>query len=680
MFDIATLSIRGDLKSLLINNPTRIVLLWAQLDYATLILQSALNSGVLGPSFTWILSAEIELSSFDPQWYPNLIGMFTVEAVVGNVINAPINTTLLNDAYDTWQMYEPESFPGSASVDYSALFAFDATWTLIQALVQLCSNVSTNNSSSCILFTNDTFCFNKTFLNTNNLLNIINSNTFLGVSGPIQFSAGTTNRVNGTYFILKNVQSASNGTQYVPVMSWSNSQNWALYTSTSVVLWPGNTVTLPSDSVSVSGVTFRIAIYEVTPFTIVTQTNDSSGNITATYTGYMPDLINYLQTNMSFIPQIILVPSNNTYDDLIDAVANGMYDMVVADVTVTAAREEIVDFSTSIFDDSLQIIIREAPSVNIDWLAFLKPFSRSLWLTILGTAIYASILIFLIERPYNEALQDRSLISAGTMSVWYSMTTIMKRGPDFNVTTAPGRLLAVGLYILSLILVAVYTADLASDLTIQRSQTVINGIDDIKSGKIPFSRIGILVGSAMEDYYLQEVSSGSRNFYALTSITEAYDKLLDGIIDASIMDTGPVEYATSHIYCNLTLVGAGFDPSAFGIVYKKDWIYAQELDVNLLSLREHGILDTLRTKWFGGGGCLRIDDSGTAMTVESLAGLFLIFAAISILSLLLFVWLRRSAIKDYFKSRKHQKTSVITPATIEEKYPQQIVADQLEYL
>ncbi|CAF4340791.1 unnamed protein product, partial [Adineta steineri] len=177
VFNIATLSIRGDLKSLLSNNPSRIVLLWVQLDYATLILQSALNSGVLGPSFTWILSGDIELSSFDPQWYPNLIGMFTVEAVVGNVVNAPINTTLLND-------------------DYSALFAFDATWTLIQALVQLCSNVSTNNSSSCISFTNDTFCFNKQFLDTDNLLNIINSNTFLGVSGPIQFSANTTDRVN----------------------------------------------------------------------------------------------------------------------------------------------------------------------------------------------------------------------------------------------------------------------------------------------------------------------------------------------------------------------------------------------------------------------------------------------------------------------------------------------------
>ncbi|CAF4191080.1 unnamed protein product, partial [Adineta steineri] len=231
-----------------------------------------------------------------------------------------------------------------------------------------------------------------------------------------------------------------------------------------------------------------------------------------------------------------------------------------------------------------------------------------------------------------------------------------------------------------LILLAAYTANLASDLTIQKSQTVVSGIDDIKNGKIPFSRIGILVGSAMEDYYLQEVSSGSRNFYSLTSITEAYDKLLSGVIDASIMDVGPVEYATTHIYCNLTLVGADFDASAFGIVYQKGWIYAKELDVNLLSLREQGVLDTLRTKWFEGGDCSQTDDSGTAMTVESLAGLFLTFGVISILSLLLFVWLKRSVIKDYFKSRKRRRTLVITQNTMKEEHPQETVAEQFVHL
>ena len=79
---------------------------------------------------------------------------------------------------------------------------------------------------------------------------------------------------------------------------------------------------------------------------------------------------------MGFIPNIHLVPSNQSYNGLINAVANGVYDMVVGDVTITAARREIVGFSSSIFDNSLRIIIRETSDTDIDLLSYLKPFSR----------------------------------------------------------------------------------------------------------------------------------------------------------------------------------------------------------------------------------------------------------------------------------------------------------------
>ena len=55
--------------------------------------------------------------------------------------------------------------------------------------------------------------------------------------------------------------------------------------------------------------------------------------------------------------------------------------MVVGDVTITAARREIVAFSSSIFDNSLRIIIRKTSNANVDLLSFLKPFSLNLWLT-----------------------------------------------------------------------------------------------------------------------------------------------------------------------------------------------------------------------------------------------------------------------------------------------------------
>ena len=148
VFDIVTLTIRSDLKNLLTDSPTRTIILWAESTYTSQILQNALDSNVLGPYFTWILSSNSPLNSFNPTWYDKLIGMLAVEPVVGNVVNASINTTLLNAAYQIWQQYEPESFPGSDNVNPYALFAFDAVWSLIQSLQQLCS-INMTNSSSC---------------------------------------------------------------------------------------------------------------------------------------------------------------------------------------------------------------------------------------------------------------------------------------------------------------------------------------------------------------------------------------------------------------------------------------------------------------------------------------------------------------------------------------------------
>ncbi len=58
------------------------------------------------------------------------------------------------------------------------------------------------------------------------------------------------------------------------------------------------------------------------------------------------------------------------------------------------------------------------------------------------------------------------MMSAIGMSMWYSFGNLVGYGVDFHAQTAAGRIITAGLYVLSLILVATYTANLASDLTI----------------------------------------------------------------------------------------------------------------------------------------------------------------------------------------------------------------------
>jgi ABC-type branched-subunit amino acid transport system substrate-binding protein/ABC-type amino acid transport substrate-binding protein len=657
-FDVISLTIQGNLKSFLTSSGTGIVILWAATNYATMIIQNALDADVLGPQFLWICRASASLNNFNNASYDKLSGIFTIIPVAGNAVNAPINTTLLNAAYNIWQQYNNNSFPGPDNVNYYALFAFDATWTLIQALQQLCSN-SINNSSTCISFTNDSFCFNRQFLNSDLLFNIINNITFLGVSGLIQFSANSTDRVKGGYYILQNLQRSPSGLNNIPVLVWSVENKWKSYTQTDTIIWPGNSTTPPSGNPSIAGLTFRIAVIESVPFTIVTQVTDKSGQTTTQLSGYMPHLIDLLQAKMKFIPNITLVSSNVSYDGLIDAVVNGDYDMVVADMAITDARSEIVDFSYSIFDNSLRIIIRQPVDPPVDLWSFLRPFSLKLWITLLAAAVCGGLLFAVIERDKNEVLENRSTPAMIIMGLWYSFGTIVGYGVDFNVTTAAGRLFTLGLYILCLISVAAYTANLTSNLTLSRTNTDVSGISDLQNGKISFSRIGIVTGTPAEDYYLRVISSGLRNFYPLKSTSQIYTALLNQIIDASIMDDGIAEYITSNIYCNLSIIGTSFEQNSFGIVIQKNWAYAKDLDVSTLALSEAGDLNKLRTKWFSASTCAQLPDDSTAMTLESMAGLFLTFALICVLALLLFMWQKRIIIKNFILSLIYGKTSYV---------------------
>jgi ABC-type amino acid transport substrate-binding protein len=380
---------------------------------------------------------------------------------------------------------------------------------------------------------------------------------------------------------------------------------------------------------------------------MVSTVTDQYGQTKQTFTGYIPDLINILQTRMGFIPTIQLAPTNLSYDAIVKTVPAGIYDIIVGDVSVTSERSEIVDFSNSIYDNALVIVMRKDSNNNFELLTFLKPFSRNLWLLILSTPIVGGILFCLLEREDNEVFQDKSIIYSLEMSVWYCFGHLFGYGVDFYARTAAGRLLTAGFYIVSLVFVASYTANLASILTISKSTSIISGLDDIISGKIPYNRIGIRVGTASEAFYLREISSGRRNYYPLKNKQETYDCILNRTIDLSFLDIGVAQYITNNIYCNLTIVGEAFNQGIMAIVTPKQWLYEQDLDANILALREIGELDQLKSKWFDTMGCPASSEISSAIEIESISGLFLIFGIIYSLSILLFIWKKRQIPKDH---------------------------------
>jgi ABC-type amino acid transport substrate-binding protein/ABC-type branched-subunit amino acid transport system substrate-binding protein len=649
-YDIAARSIRCDLRNTLMNSPTRIVVVWASNSHTNTILRLALDQDVLGPHFMWISSTSASLTDFNVEMYPKLIGLLTIEPMVGSNIGTPVNMTLLAAAYRIWQQHDSSTFPGSDKVAEYALFAFDATWTLIQSLMKLCST-ETNMSAVCLpMSVSAPLCFDHRFIRSDALLRTITNIAFRGVSGPIEFTADFTDRRTGSYFSLKNVQLSLNHTiDYVPMLFWSddNDNHWQPIQRAPVIVWPGSALTSPAERAVLARVHLRIYITLSFPFVFYRNITDQSGRKTTKIVGYMLDLIESLRAKIGFIPELIIAPFNMTFPQIIEEVNNGKYDMAVGDISITAARRDLAAFSSSIFDNSLRLVIRnKATAIEVDLFSYLAAFTGGLWILLLIAVIVASLLICLFEREQNESLRERNLTGAVAMSIWYTIGNVMGYGADFQTTTAAGRILTIGLYIISLTTVATYTAKLASDLTIMRTKYVISGIDDIKIGKISPSRVGIRLNTASEEYYLREISDGNRNYYPLKSREEQINALLNEKIDVTLMDAAVAEYLTRNIYCNLTLAGADFERGAFGIVMRKNWLYAQEIDVEILSLRESGVLETFEKRWFHTEICPDLSDMNKSIGVEAMAGLFLSFAVISAFSLLMFIYKNRLAVKQ----------------------------------
>ena len=648
VFDIVTLKIQGNLRKSLIKSASRIVIVWALSSHISDILQYALEVDVVGPHFTWILSANISFNAFNRDDYEKLIGMFFIRPVTGStIVNASINSSLLNAAFNIWQQYEPETFPGTADVDAYALFAFDATWVLIQSLQKLCS----------LSLTESSLCFDRRFSHSNILLDLINNTTFIGVSGPIEFSSNSTDRNNGIYYSIYNSHLLENHLKFFPVLDYSTDIGLQICRENNTIIWPDGSLTVASDRPKLYGVTLRIGIIETAPFTMIANTtSDNEQNITR-YIGFIPDLIALLQEQLGFVADMRLAPRNMTYNQLIHTVPQDIYDLFIADTTIMATRRVYVEFSNSIFDNSLKLVARKSSTTSVDMLSFLRPFSWSLWLLVLGVFLFASFLIFLAERHHNENLKHRSILSQVIMSTWYAYGNLVGYGVDFNVQTAGGRLITAGLYMCSLIFVASYTANLASILTVSKMQETISGIDDLKSGKVPPNRIGIRVGTASEEFYLREISRGLRNYIPLQTRKDTYDYLVNKAIDVAIVDSATGEYMINTYYCNLTFVGQSFDENAFGIVMAKDWIYAQQLDVSILSLRESGALSNLREKWLLTSYCIDDPDTTEATSIQSISGLLVTFAVIMFLSIGLICWTKRQMLKHRFMSQVSRQTA-----------------------
>jgi polar amino acid transport system substrate-binding protein len=324
-----------------------------------------------------------------------------------------------------------------------------------------------------------------------------------------------------------------------------------------------------------------VATKEIEPFVFV-----DGGNVS----GFSIDLWQATAQEMGVDFEYEIV---TTVQDQLDAVESGQADAAIAAISITAEREEEIDFSHRYFESGLGILTRSGsstPLLDTFRLAF-SPGLLRLFVFMVLTILIAGHIIWLIERRRNEEFPQTYLrgVSEG---IWWAAVTVTTVGyGDRTPIGRPGRLFGIFWMFAGLFIIANFTAGVTSQMTLQTLQGTINGPQDL-----PGKQIVTVAGSTSDEWLTSE---GIRH-QTVETIEEAYN-LLDAESVQAVVYDHPVllYYAQQNEDKDLLVPGGPFNVEDYGIAFPEGSPLREEVNRALLILTENGAYDQIYSKWYG---------------------------------------------------------------------------------
>ncbi len=283
-----------------------------------------------------------------------------------------------------------------------------------------------------------------------------------------------------------------------------------------------------------------------------------------------------------------------TTAEMIDALAKGNGDVGIAAVTINADREEVVDFTHSYYDSGLAIAVARNPGASI--FDVFKALASPAFLTTVGTLatllLATGALIWFAERGKNsDQFQDDPVKGIGN-GFWWSAVTMTTVGyGDKAPVTLLGRGIAVVWMFAALILTAVFTAQLASSLTIGSISGPVKGPSDLNR-----ARVGVVEKAASSTYFNERFLRPT----GFKDVETGLNALMSGEIDAFVHDEPILRFRISRDFArSVELLPQIFQPQDYGIVLPPDSMMREEINRALLAIKTSEEWGGIRRRYFG---------------------------------------------------------------------------------
>lgn len=245
---------------------------------------------------------------------------------------------------------------------------------------------------------------------------------------------------------------------------------------------------------------------------------------------------------------------------LFNALEKGEIDVGLGALTVTAGREQRIDFSHTFHADGLGIAVNQAQESGFWEIAtrFVSWRFLAVIASLCATLAVVGVLAWWCERRANpEQFGGRALSGIGNGFWWAAVTMATVGYGDKAPVTLAGRVLGLIWMFTAILLVASFTASITAALTVGALDGRVQGADDL-----PQVRVATIASSTSAEWLAQRGVRATES----STLDPLLRELADGRIDAVVYDA-PIlaHHLRSRGEDALSLLPGRFDKQHYAI-------------------------------------------------------------------------------------------------------------------
>lgn len=314
--------------------------------------------------------------------------------------------------------------------------------------------------------------------------------------------------------------------------------------------------------------------------------------------GFSIDLWNKIANDMGVETEWVYYDSTSA---LIESVKKNEVDSAISAITVTSNRETDIDFSNSMYELGLQVMVSAKNSSSSvlgimgKEIKKMMSFNASM-LFLLFLFVTINLRWFVDQRDEKSDLFDKNYFKGIIDAFWWGITMLVTW--ETPISKGLARVIDLMWHIVGIIAISILTAIVTAALTAQ----AIDG--SIRSEKDLAGKYVAAVATDAPRKYIEKIGA---NVVPVATIEEGIELIKSGKVEALVHDGPRLVYIASQVNKKenkkvLIVLPFQFNPQNYGIVFPTKSANKERVDRALLKLREaNGLEDSfhkqLKDKW-----------------------------------------------------------------------------------